>query len=139
MKFLSLSVFLFAFVSSSFANASYSCFVNSESSALQPQLTMSVNHMQPQALQCSTKKNIGLGLTAIGLSIQAGAFYLACTGIGAPAAIYLEGGALGTGVLSMIVGELPCKDTENEELIKKMAQETVCKTLQDSGIACAFK
>ena len=139
MKFLSITIFIMALMSSNLASASYACFVNSESNSFQPQYALLNNHFQLQAMQCSTKKNIGLGLTAIGLSIQAGAFYLACTGIGAPAAIYLEGGALGTGVLSMIVGELPCKDTENEELIKKMAQETVCKALQDSGIGCAFK
>jgi len=139
MKLLSMTVFLMALLGVNSAHASYACFTNTDLKSFQTQYALSNNHFQPQALQCSTKKNIGTGLTAISLSIQVGAFYLACTGIGAPAAIYLEGGALGAGVLSMIVGELPCKDTDNEELIKKMAQETVCKTLQDSGIACALK
>ena len=116
------------------AFASYACFVES-SSYINPAFFS----YQPQALQCSTTKNLGIGLTAIGLSLQAGALYMACTGVGVPASLWIQGGSLGVSAVSMVVGELPCDDAVQEEKIKEMAMRTVCETLALSGINCAIK
>jgi hypothetical protein len=135
MKFSIL--FLTGFFSVNSAVASYACFV--EGSSYNYQAWNYNQALNPQALQCTTTKNFGLGLTAIGLSLQTGALYMACTGVGAPASLWVQGASLGVSVVSMVVGELPCEDTDSDERVKELAKKTVCETLALNGIACAIK
>jgi hypothetical protein len=92
--------------------------------------------LQMAALTCSTKKNLGLGTKAVKLSLQAGSFYLACTGVGAPASLYVQGGALGVAILEIIIGDLPCQDTEAEAIIQERADQAVCAALIRQGVTC---
>lgn len=77
-----------------------------------------------------------MGLKAVSISLQAGSFYTACTGAGAPIALWLQGGSLGVSLVSMIVGELPCDNAATDEKIKAMAKAVVCETLENNGVEC---
>lgn len=86
---------------------------------------------------CQTMDNTVVGLNAVSISMAAGGLYMACTGIGAPATVVVEGASIGIQVLSLIVGELPCDDSVEEKRIEAAAKKIVCEELRNRGIACA--
>lgn len=136
MKYLSiLTVALFTALPT---YASYACFVEPiQTSASSYQMFSAKYH--PEALQCSTKKNLGVGLKAISFTLQGGALYLACTGAGTPAALWVQGGSLGVTLVDMVVGELPCDDNDSDKRIRELAKQATCETLAANGIECVMK
>ncbi len=88
---------------------------------------------------CKSLDNLSFGIKATSITLTVGAFYAACTGAGAPAAVVLEGGALGLQVVDLIVGQLPCEDPTNDEQVQQMANEAVCRALEQNGITCELK
>lgn len=136
MKYLlTLTITLFASLPS---YASYACFADSSQNTVSSYQMFSAKY-QPDALQCSTKKNLGIGLKAISFTLQGGSLYLACTGVGAPAALWIQDGSLGVTLVDMVVGELPCDDKDNDERIRELAKQTACETLTANGIECVMK
>lgn len=127
--FLPLTILLF--MGNTAEAAPFVCFTDntSLSSSADPK-------MEEMAMSCTTRKNLGTAAKVVGISLQAGSFGLACTGIGAPASLYLQGGALGVQLIEIIVGELPCEDDESDEQIQERVNETVCTSLARQGLRC---
>lgn len=126
-----LFLFVFGVFTSLPAYASFACFVSKEAD----QVLMW--NAVPQAMKCSTKANISVGLKGVSLTFQGASLYAACTGVGIPVALYLQGGSFLTSAVEMIVGELECEDTVTEEKIKNMTRDAVCEALVQNGIECA--
>ena len=87
-----------------------------------------------KALQkASTQLNItSVVFAGIGLG-------MACTGVGIPATLYLEGAALTTQALSIVVGNLPCDDSADQARIEAAARKIVCTEFAKQGMHCSFK
>lgn len=134
MKYI--SVLTVVLLSSLPTYASFACFVEPVQNSLAWSYQSGYQH---EGLQCSTKKNLGVGLKAISFTFQGGALYLACTGAGAPAALWVQGGSLGITLVDMVVGELPCDDQDSDEKIRELAKQTTCETLALNGIECVMK
>lgn len=92
--------------------------------------------LQTASLSCETTQHLELGLNATAIVLSTTGFALACTGVGAPATVWLEGSAIGVQALAMIVGQLPCEDTAREAEVQELAQKAVCEALERNGITC---
>lgn len=88
---------------------------------------------------CKAMNNTGVGLNAVSITLAAGGLYMACTGVGAPATVVVEGAAIGVQVLSLVVGQLPCDNSTEQKRIEDAAKKAVCEELQNVGISCAKK
>lgn len=85
---------------------------------------------------CQAMERFSVGLKATSLVFSGAALGLACTGVGAPFSLWFQGGAVGTSVVDLIVGQLPCDNHTRDQDIQEMAELTVCKQLAQAGIAC---
>jgi hypothetical protein len=94
--------------------------------------------IQLAAFQCKNLKIADTSLQAIALTMTAGSIYLACTGVGAPVSVTLQGAAVGIQVIDLIVGNLPCDDQKQEEKIKTAAKQVVCSELIRQGLTCTL-
>lgn len=134
MKSLILIAMLF---SSSFAVAApYVCFTSPLQSA---QFDLRNDEFPVQLASwpsCQTMHYVGVGLNATSIAMAGAGIYMACTGVGVPASVVVEGAAVGVQVVSLIVGELPCEDSANEKKIEEAAKRVVCQELEKIGIAC---
>ena len=106
------------------------CFTQGYQSVSSNNYQMMAISSQPQAFQCSTKKLIGAGLDGFSWSLQAGAVYSLCTGVGAPVSVYLTGTSLITSFIQMIVAQVECVDDEKE--IQRETSLIICKTLNQN-------
>lgn len=88
------------------------------------------------SLTCQEMKNIGSGLQAISFTMTGGAIAAACTGVGAPVTVLLQSAALGFSIANLVVGQLPCRDPNSPEEIKKQTRAVVCEELNKNGITC---
>jgi hypothetical protein len=88
------------------------------------------------ALSCKSVSQFQSGLKVGSIIFGAAGIWAACTGVGAPAAVWLEGGALGIEIVNLSVGFLPCEETQSKESIRKMAREAICEELQRNGVDC---
>jgi hypothetical protein len=88
------------------------------------------------SLTCRELNNINNGVQAVAIGFSAVGIYAACTGVGLPATVALEGGALALSGISLIVTNLDCDDTESELKIKEKVDEAVCLSLEAQGLTC---
>lgn|GEM_PF-5968222 len=87
---------------------------------------------------CETIEHVETGLKATSLVFSGVGFGLACTGVGLPATVWLQGASIGTSVLGLIVGQLPCDNSSKNSEIKRLAEQVVCEELTRQGIRCDF-
>ena len=88
------------------------------------------------SLTCQELDNINNGLQVVGIGLAAGGLYAACTGVGLPATIALEGGAIAVTAIGLLVSNLDCEDVETDAKIKSKVDEAVCTALRAQGISC---
>ena len=88
---------------------------------------------------CEALENTAVGLKATSLVFSGVGFGLACTGVGLPATVWLQGASIGTSVLGLIVGELPCDSSTKDAQVKVLAEEAVCAELERQGIVCSLR
>lgn len=88
---------------------------------------------------CEAVERVETGLKATSLILSGTGFGLACTGIGLPATVWLQGASIGTSVLGLIVGQLPCDNRTRDAEIKVMAESAVCDELAKQGITCSLR
>lgn len=88
------------------------------------------------ALTCETLTGVSTGLQAVSLTLTAGSLYAACTGIGAPYSLLMQGGALSFRVVDLVVKQLPCDSKTQDEKIQRMTNQAVCEKLKSQGIVC---
>lgn len=88
---------------------------------------------------CEAIEKTATGLKATSLVFSGVGWGLACTGVGLPATVWLQGASIGTSVLGLIVGELPCDNKTKDAEIKRMAEVVVCAELEKQGIRCSMK
>ena len=130
---------LVAAPSASFAAKPFVCFTSKPAASaelIEEAMPIILAGWGPMA--CEDVGRLTTGLQATSLVFSATGFTLACTGVGLPATVWLQGGALGTRVLSLVVGLLPCDNGTRDAQIKEMAQNVVCAELAKHGIACAL-
>lgn len=96
-------------------------------------------HLAKLHPSCQTLDRISTGLQATSIAFSVGGLYAACTGVGIPATVALEGGALGLQGLDLIVGMLPCEDRVRDAEIKALAEQVVCEELARQGIGCKLR
>lgn len=88
---------------------------------------------------CEALEKWETGLNATSLIFAGTGYGLACTGIGLPATVWLEGAAIGASALGLIIGQLPCDNRIKDAEIKKLAEAVVCEELAKQGIRCLFR
>lgn len=125
MKYL-FAVLIVTFITAQ-SRAATACFAESSTAFSYQAMAF---YAQPQAIQCSTKKQIGVGLDSFSWTLEAGSFYALCTGAGASVSVYLTGTALIANLVKMVVAEVNCVDNENE--IKRDATLAICNTLNEN-------
>lgn len=91
---------------------------------------------QLAAFQCRDLALTGSGLEAVSLAFQASSVYAACTGVGIPASVARQAGAIGLLGIKLIVSNLPCDNRTQQLQVEAMAREAVCAHLKKQGIAC---
>ncbi len=94
---------------------------------------------QPAAWSCETANKWGVGVSATALVLNVGAMGAACTVVGAPATLWLEGGSIALEGVSIVIGQLPCDNAASEQRIRELAEEAVCKKLAAMGVSCALQ
>ncbi len=87
---------------------------------------------------CEAIQKTVVGLNATSIVLSGAGWGLACTGIGVSATVWLQGAALGTRALGLIVGELPCDASASEAEVKRLAKDVVCQELAKQNIGCSL-
>ena len=90
------------------------------------------------APSCKTIEHIGVGIDATSLVLSSVGLGMACTGVGAPATLWLEGIAIGIQAVGLMIGQLPCDASAEEAEIRAMAEQVVCEELIRQGISCSY-
>lgn len=99
----------------------------------------SLDYQFDSAPSCKAIEAWESGLKATRFAFAGASFYAACTGVGAPATLWLAGGALVIQGVELTVGMLPCDNSADEAKIKKLAEEAVCKELAKQDIPCELE
>jgi len=91
--------------------------------------------VQEAKYSCEQLKRIATGLEVSAITVQIGNIYLACTGVGTPVALAIQGGVLGLQTMKVIVGNLPCEDKKQEKGEADLKQ-FVCEQMAMQGFVC---
>ena len=89
-----------------------------------------------QSLTCQELDQINNGVQVTSMVLAGAGLYAACTGVGLPATVALEGGVLFLSGLSLLISNLDCVDSETDQQIKEKVDLAVCDALEAQGISC---
>jgi hypothetical protein len=92
--------------------------------------------IQTVAVRCENLGRMRTSLNATAIVFSGAGLAAACTVIGAPATVWLEGAAIGIQAVELIVGQLPCDNRTRDAEVKALAQQVVCAQLAANGIVC---
>ncbi len=115
-------------ITETYVNSSYSTW-----SELEQEIQMDLYYA---AMTCQELDRINTGMQVVSIGFATAGIYAACTGVGLPATVALEGGSLAFTAIALIVSQLPCDDLHTELQIKEKVDEAVCNTLKAQGLEC---
>ncbi len=88
------------------------------------------------SLTCQELEDINNGVQVVAIGFSGAGIYAACTGVGLPATVALETGALALSAIGLIITNLDCDDNESEKMIKEKVDQAVCASLEAQGLEC---
>lgn len=88
-----------------------------------------------QAWQCKKVETFRSALSVISIGLSTTSLVMACTGVGAPASLTVQGVGVGIKVLDFVISKVHCESNTEEELTNKVAS-VICAKLQNSNIYC---
>lgn len=84
---------------------------------------------------CETTQSFTTGLEAVSITLDTASVFMACTGIGASASVFVKTTNAGVKIAKFMISRLPCENRSAKE-IDREARQALCKRFGFLGVPC---